>query len=125
MYFVRGRAIQPLIRMIGVWVQYRSLKLSNERLQSLGAIRQENKEAVHEENTPQIKGDIVFEKATIYQINTGMPIFKDLNLHIRSGETVAILGQVGGGSLLCLKRLQASFLYWKETFIMMGLIQGS
>ncbi|WP_417841406.1 peptidase domain-containing ABC transporter [Terasakiella sp.] len=92
-----GRAIQPLIRMIGVWVQYRSLKLSNERLKKLGAIRQENKEPVHEENTPQIKGDIVFEKATIYQINTGMPIFKDLNLHIRAGETVAILGQVGGG----------------------------
>lgn len=92
-----GRAIQPLIRMIGVWVQYRSIKMSNERLNDLGSIRQENNCLENAQQTPEISGDIRFENATIYQIQTGFPIFKDLNLHIKSGEVVALLGQVGGG----------------------------
>jgi len=100
-----GRAVQPLIRMIGIWVQSRSLKLSRERVENLGAIRQENKTRQHEENTPQITGDIVFEKAVIRQINTGMPIFEDLNFHIRPGEIVAILGPVGGGKSTLLEAI--------------------
>ncbi|SCA55358.1 putative hlyB transporter, ATP-binding protein [Candidatus Terasakiella magnetica] len=92
-----GRAIQPLIRMIGVWVQYRSIKMSNERLVNLGDIKQENNDREHEEATPHVTGDIKFEDATIYQVNTGVPIFQGLNLHIKPGEIVAILGQVGGG----------------------------
>lgn len=92
-----GRAIQPLIRMIGVWVQHRSLKMSTERLNDLGAIRQENNSAEGVEKTPELTGDIRFEKATIYQSNTGFPIFKDLDLNIQAGEVIAILGQVGGG----------------------------
>jgi ATP-binding cassette subfamily C protein LapB len=92
-----GRAIQPLIRMIGVWVQYRSIKLSHERLKDLGDIRQENYEPIHSEKTPEISGDIKFDNASIYQVNTGLPIFKGLNLHVRAGECIAVLGQVGGG----------------------------
>ncbi|MDV7340567.1 ABC transporter transmembrane domain-containing protein [Terasakiella sp. A23] len=100
-----GRAIQPLIRMIGVWVQYRSLKLSNERLNALGGIRQENNSPENIEKTPEITGDIRFEQATIYQSNTGFPIFKDLDLHIKSGEIIAILGQVGGGKSALLETI--------------------
>lgn len=100
-----GRAIQPLIRMIGVWVQYRSLKLSNERLNALGAIRQENNSPENIANTPEITGDIRFEKATIYQSNTGFPIFKDLDLHFKAGEIIAILGQVGGGKSALLETI--------------------
>ncbi|WP_206201956.1 ABC transporter transmembrane domain-containing protein [Terasakiella sp. SH-1] len=92
-----GRAIQPLIRMIGVWVQYRSIKMSHERLSSLGQIKQENNSEEHVANTPVLQGDIKFDDATIYQVNTGVPIFQGLNLHIKAGEIIAILGQVGGG----------------------------
>jgi len=92
-----GRAIQPLIKMIGVWVQYRALKMSNERLQDLGRIKQENVSTENIAKTPKITGEITLEKASIYQINTGFPIFKDVDLHIEAGEIIAILGQVGGG----------------------------
>jgi ATP-binding cassette, subfamily C, bacterial LapB len=92
-----GRAIQPLIKMIGVWVQHRALRLSNERLQDLGSIKQENLHVTEDVGSSKITGDITFEKVTIYQVNTGFPIFKDVDLHIKSGEIIAILGQVGGG----------------------------
>lgn len=100
-----GRAIQPLIRMIGVWVQYRSLKMSNERLNALGAIRQENNSEQNIANTGEITGEITFENASIYQSNTGYPIFKKLNLHINAGEIVAVLGQVGGGKSALLETI--------------------
>ncbi len=100
-----GRAIQPLIRMIGVWVQYRSLKMSNERLNALGAIRQENNSEQNIANTGEITGEITFENASIYQSNTGYPIFKKLDLHINAGEIVAVLGQVGGGKSALLETI--------------------
>jgi ATP-binding cassette, subfamily C, bacterial LapB len=100
-----GRAIQPLIRMIGVWVQYRSLKMSNERLNALGSIRQENNSEQNIANTGEISGEIAFENASIYQSNTGYPIFKKLNLHIKAGEIVAVLGQVGGGKSALLETI--------------------
>ncbi|HSV85366.1 MAG TPA: ABC transporter ATP-binding protein, partial [Levilinea sp.] len=52
-----------------------------------------------------ITGDIVFDQVNFWYEN-GKPVLSDFNLHIRRGETIALVGPTGGGktttvNLLC------------------------
>lgn len=47
--------------------------------------------------TPKIKGEIVFENVS-FQFDDGLePVLKNVNLHIKKGATVAVLGKTGSG----------------------------
>jgi ATP-binding cassette subfamily B protein len=53
----------------------------------------------------QISGDIVFEDVEFYY-EEGKPVLEEFNLHVRQGETIALVGPTGGGkstivNLLC------------------------
>lgn len=44
------------------------------------------------------KGDITFEHVTFrYPLSTGDPVLKDINLSIKAGQTIGILGETGAG----------------------------
>ena len=43
-----------------------------------------------------IKGEILYEKVNFHYIE-GTPVLKDINLHIKPGQTVALVGQTGAG----------------------------
>jgi ATP-binding cassette subfamily B multidrug efflux pump len=45
----------------------------------------------------EIKGDVVFNHVSFTYADSGIKALKDFNLHIRAGETVAILGTTGSG----------------------------
>jgi ATP-binding cassette subfamily B protein len=52
-----------------------------------------------------LRGDIVFDNVD-FQYEEGKPILTDFNLHVRQGETIALVGPTGGGkstivNLLC------------------------
>ncbi len=62
-----------------------------------------DKPAAHD--VENLGGDIVFEKVD-FQYEEGKPILSDFNLHVRHGETIALVGPTGGGkstivNLLC------------------------
>lgn len=44
----------------------------------------------------KIKGDIVFEDVE-FEYNSGEPVLKKLNLEIKSGDTIALVGETGSG----------------------------
>lgn len=50
-----------------------------------------------------VKGDIVFDDVSFsYSTDDGKEVLSDLNLHIRAGETLALVGPSGGGkSTIC------------------------
>jgi len=45
---------------------------------------------------PQFRGEIVFENVT-FGYSEGLPVLKDINLHIHPGERIAIVGPTGAG----------------------------
>jgi ATP-binding cassette subfamily B protein len=45
---------------------------------------------------PAIRGDVVFDHATFEYVE-GVPVLQDINLHVKAGETVAIVGPTGAG----------------------------
>jgi len=103
-----GRAVQPLIRMISFWVQSRTLKMAQERLDFINTLDKE--ETGQELNgLPEFSGQIKLENVTVHRGNADVPVLEAVNLNIGAGEIVAVTGKSGGGKSALLELL-AGFL---------------
>ncbi len=92
-----GRAIQPLMRIIGLWVQSRTLHLAEERLNVLMAMPQEAaRKGTFSTNMPNV-GDIVLDKVTVHRGTPDFPSLSEVSLDIPKGAFIAVQGPVGGG----------------------------
>lgn len=92
-----GRAVQPLMRMISLWVQSRNLKLAEESLDELMTLPQERDRFDAKKTTPDRIRDIELDAVTVHRNNPDFPVLSDLNLRIPQGSFVAVQGPVGGG----------------------------
>jgi len=92
-----GRAVQPLIRMIGVWVQSQNLKLAEERLDELLALPQEGPAHPTSESMHELEGDFTLEDVTVHRGRPEWPLLSNVDLKIYAGEIVAVTGPLGGG----------------------------
>lgn len=97
-----GRAVQPLIRMIGVWIQARNLKLSEERLDTLMALPQEYRPAPGTAVVPNLEHGIDLRNVTIDRGRQGTPVLDDVSLSIPAGAMVAVTGAAGSGQSILL-----------------------
>ena len=97
-----GRAVQPLIRMIGVWIQARNLKLSEERLDALMALPQEYRPAAETALVPDLELGIELQNVTIDRGRRGIPVLDDVSLRIPAGAIVAVTGAAGSGQSILL-----------------------
>lgn len=52
---------------------------------------------------PQIQGEVEFRGVNFNYSDDPMPVLKDINLHIRPGETVALVGETGAGKSTLIK----------------------
>lgn len=95
--FLSGRAMGPLGQMAGLMLQYHNAQTA---LDSLGQImgkpveRPENSSFV---SRPNLSGDIVFKDVSFKYPGQEIAALRNVSLHIRAGEKVAILGRVGSG----------------------------
>jgi len=48
------------------------------------------------ENWPELKGDIEFQNVS-FQYSGGEKVLKNFNLHVKAGETIALVGETGSG----------------------------
>lgn len=92
-----GRAVQPLIRMIGVWVQSQNLKLAEERLDELLTLPQEGDENVNTDEDHELEGEFMLDHVTVHRGRPEWPLLSDVNLQIYAGEIIAVTGPLGGG----------------------------
>jgi ATP-binding cassette subfamily C protein LapB len=100
-----GRAVQPLIRMIGVWIQARNLKLSEERLDALMALPQEYRPDALLATVPNLDTDIVLENITIHRGQPDSPVLSNISLEIEAGSIVVVTGSAGSGQSILLDLL--------------------
>ena len=97
-----GRAVQPLIRMIGVWIQARNLKLSEERLDALMALPMEYRPDSATAVVPDLEIGIELQNVTIDRGRRGNPVLDDVSLQIPAGAIVAVTGAAGSGQSILL-----------------------
>lgn len=92
-----GRAMGPLAQVIGLLIQYHTAKSSLTALESTMNAHPERQGAQNFQSRPQLDGDIEFHNVRFAYPGREEPTLRGLNLRIRAGEKVAILGRVGSG----------------------------
>lgn len=95
----------PIQEMARVYAQMQQSIASAERAYSLIDAIPEVQDREGAVDPGSIRGDIDFEDVTFYY-EKGEPVLEGFSLHVRSGETIALVGPTGGGkstivNLLC------------------------
>ena len=95
---------QPLLRLSSIWQNIQELRVSFERLADIVDSPEEVSEADKAKiPLPSIKGDIKFEDIS-FTFKTGAPdVLKKINLDIKEGQFVGIVGQSGSGKSTLVK----------------------
>jgi len=91
-----NRALQPLRRSLAMWVRYQSFKVGLERLIKL--FSQEISPTVEPQpGFGEIEGEVELRDIKVDFSSPTGPLFENLNLKVKVGECVAILGDSGSG----------------------------
>ncbi len=118
-----GRAIQPIMRMIGLWVQSRNLKLARERLNDLMDLTQENDRLESGPNKISKVAPIELDNVTVHRGFPEFPSLSNVSLTLQEGSLTALTGPEGGGKLTLLDLL-AGFLPADEGKITFSRLDG-
>ena len=98
-----GRALSPLAQVAGLATRFQQAKLA---LEGLNNIIERPIERVPERkyiSPSDIQGNITFENTCFQYQEDGKPAVSNLNLQIRAGEKIGILGRIGSGKSTMLK----------------------
>ena len=93
---LNGRVLSPLGQIVGMIVRYERTKIALENIDSIMEMDTEKK-GLNYLSRPNLKGDIEFKDVDFTYKNQNMETLKNINLNIKDGEKVAILGKIGSG----------------------------
>jgi len=88
--------IWPIQEMARVYAELQHAVASAERIFSLIDAVPEIKDQPGAIDPGTIQGDIIFDNV-LFHYDNDEPVLKDFNLHVRRGETIALVGPTGGG----------------------------
>jgi ATP-binding cassette subfamily B protein len=99
--------VWPIQELAGVYASMQQAIASGERIFSLLDTKPEIVDRPDAIDPGTLRGDLVFDHVYFYYDDeVDKPVLKDFHLHVRAGETIALVGPTGGGkstivNLLC------------------------
>ena len=99
-----GQVAAPVIRLAQLWQDFQQVGISVARLGDILNAPTEN--ASSRLALPDIRGEITFEHVDFRYKADGRLILQDLNLRIRAGEVLGIVGRSGSGKSTLTKLVQ-------------------
>lgn len=102
-----GSVLAPLMGLVGLWNQVHEAGVAMERLGDVLDIEPEQPpdQAASRVVLPDVRGDIEIEGLYFRYSNDSPMVLENINLSIRSGELVSIVGQSGSGKTTLAKLL--------------------
>ena len=89
-----GRTVQPVLRALGIWTRFQSIRIAKDRL---SAVEDMQLEAGHmTEAAPEIR-TLALQDATIHFSGDERPLFEKASLVAKRGEMIGIKGRNGSG----------------------------
>ena len=103
---ISGMVTTPMLRLTGSWQQFQEMQLS---LQRVGDIVNQPLEVLENEDKnidmPEISGDILAKDLSFSYSSSSQPVLNSLNLEIKKGSFVGLVGQSGCGKSSFLKMI--------------------
>ena len=87
---------KPMQDISKIMDSYSKADVGYERIKEVIEVEDEMRDAPGARNAPRLRGDIDFEDVS-FCYNSEQPILSDINLHVKAGTTVAIVGPTGSG----------------------------
>jgi ATP-binding cassette subfamily B protein len=102
----------PVLNLSAFWAQVQAGLSAAER--TFGLIDAEPKVVQSASNpSPQLKGEVIFDKLTFQYSQTNDPVLQEFDLRIRPGENIALVGHTGAGKS-SIARLIARFYEYQD-----------
>ncbi len=101
-----SRAIAPMVQLSVLSTRYNHARSAMDILETVMAAPDEQEEGRRFVHHPKVTGDIVFDGVSFCYPGSQLKVLNNVNLHIRAGEKVAIIGRIGSGKTT-LERLVA------------------
>jgi ATP-binding cassette subfamily B protein len=103
---ISGYVTQPLLRLSSIWQSIQELRVSFERLADVIDTPLESNQADQANiPLPPIAGDVKFEGVTFSFQPGEAPVLKNIDLDVKAGTFVGIVGQSGSGKSTLMKLL--------------------
>ncbi|ART81675.1 type I secretion system permease/ATPase [Oceanisphaera profunda] len=92
-----GRAIAPMVQLSVLSTRYNQARSAMTILEQIMIAPEEQEPGKRYVHHPEFKGDIIFNDVSFRYPNTEQDVLSHINLHIKAGEKVAIIGRIGSG----------------------------
>lgn len=90
-----SRSAQPMMRAVGTWTQYQNARVTRRQVKDLLAMPLESRPDAPA--IPPIEGNVVLDGLTFSYTTEQSALFRNVNLRLDAGETIAIRGANGSG----------------------------
>ncbi len=101
-----GRVSSPVIRLAQLWQDFQQVRISVERLGDILNTPTEPTHNPNRTNLPSVKGHIKFDRVTFRYRPDGPEILRQIELEIKPGEVIGIVGPSGSGKSTLTKLIQ-------------------
>ena len=117
---LNGRVIAPISQLVGMIIKFDRTMLSLNNLDEVMKmpVEKENKSYI---SRPNLKGDIELKNVQFSYKDQNRQTLKDINIKIKQGEKVAILGKIGSGKSTLLKLIMNLYEPTKGSVLIDGL----
>lgn len=88
---------KPMQDISKIMDSYSKAEVGYERIKEIIETDDEMHDAPDAKKAPRFRGDIDFEDVSFCYNNSDAPILSDINLHVKAGATIAIVGPTGSG----------------------------
>lgn len=100
-----GRAVQPVLRALGLWTRFQSIQVAEEKLAELDKYAPRlSAEAADPEPFTQLQ----FERVSFRFADEGRHLLRDMSLSVSPGEIIGIRGKNGSGKSTLLRLMMGA-----------------
>ncbi len=100
----------PILRLAQLWQDFQQFRISLERLGDVLNVPTEPRQSLNRPALPPIQGRVVMENVHFRYSPTGREILRGVNLDIRAGQCIGVVGPSGSGKSTLTKLIQRLYI---------------
>ena len=102
---LNSRVVGPVSQIVGMIIRLERIKLSLQNIDDIMQLPSERDSSKSYLSRPDLYGDIVYKDVNFSYKDQKYTVLKDVNLRIKQGERIGIIGKIGSGKSTLAKLL--------------------